>query len=587
MTHARSGYVRGLPSQLVLGLALISIALAQETQPAANTPPVANKETAEMSLHDTPATFKTRVNLVMVPVIVRDRQGHAIGDLKQDDFLLLDKGKPQTISKFSVEKPGISIVRQLRTPEGNPAETPEEKVAAAAMPDRFIAYLFDDIHLAFGDLAQARDAVDRSLKTSLKPNERAAIFSTSGQTTIEFTDDRIQLHDTLMRLRPRPIARTAFSNECPTVDYYLADLVQNKNDTMALTALMNETAICQSLNDPKQAEPIVRMAVSRALASGEQETRVALSTLREVVRAISAMPGQRSVILTSPGFLTPTSQQEKNDIIDRAIHANVIISSLDARGLYVVVPGGDISTRTSMIAATAGVRSQYDLASASQQADVLAELAEGTGGSFFHNNNDLDEGLKRVAVAPDYVYMLGFSPQNLKLDGSFHGLKVTLKNRKGFSLQGRRGYYAPKHLLDPTETAKQEIEEALFSREEMNDIPIQLHTQFFKSGEFNAKLAVVARVDLTHLRFRKVDGRNRNDLTVVSALFDRNGNYVQGTNKQVEMRLMDSTLENKQRSAITLRSNFDVTSGSYLVRLVVRDAEGQMMAAQNGAVEIP
>ena len=117
------------------------------------------------------------------------------------------------------------------------------------------------------------------------------------------------------------------------------------------------------------------------------------------------------------------------------------------------------------------------------QSDVMAELAAGTGATFFQNNNDLDAGFARLVSAPEYYYLLAFSPQNLKMDGSFHALKVTLKNVKDVSANARTGYYAPQHLENAIETAKREIEEALFSREEMSDIPVELHTQFFKSGD--------------------------------------------------------------------------------------------------------
>jgi hypothetical protein len=298
------------------------------------------------------------------------------------------------------------------------------------------------------------------------------------------------------------------------------------------------------------------------------------------------MPGQRTVVLLSPGFLTPLAEQDKTDIIDRAIRSNVIINTLDGRGLYAVVPGGDARTASSTQYMPA-LLGQYQTEAAMLEADVLAEIAEGTGGTFFQNSNDLKEGLKRVAAAPEYVYTLGFSPQNLKLDGSFHRLKVTLENGNKLSVRARRGYYVPKHAADPVETAKQEIQEALFSREEMRDLPVELHTQFFKASADSAKVSVLARVDIRQLRFRKSEGLNRNELTVVSALFDRNGNYVTGIEKRVEMRLRDETLETKLRSGITFKTSLDVKPGSYLVRLVVRDTEGQLMSAQNGAVEIP
>ena len=121
----------------------------------------------------------------------------------------------------------------------------------------------------------------------------------------------------------------------------------------------------------------------------------------------------------------------------------------------------------------------------------------------------------------------------------------------------------------------------------MHDIPVGLHVDFFKANDVDAKLTVLAHIDVRQLRFRKVEDRNSDDLTVVSALFDRNGTYLQGKQRTLEMRLKDETLQNKLGSGITLKANFDVKPGSYLVRLVVRDKEGQLMSAQNGAVEIP
>jgi VWFA-related protein len=550
---------------------------------AAQAPP---QNPAEMATREEPATFKARVNLVLVPVVVRDRQGRALGSLKQEDFQLFDKGKPQIISKFSIEKSGGQAARAAQTPEANAAGKSQEPAVPADMPERFVAYLFDDVHLAFGDLARVRDAAGRHMSASLQPTDRAAIYSTSGQTILEFTDDRDKLRETLLRLQPRSIARSRVM-ECPDVSYYLADMIQNKNDPMALQAATLETMACMQMDSSQRsaAEQMARSAAQRALSSGDQETRTALRVLMDVVRRMSAMPGQRTIILASPGFLTPELQQEKTDILDRAIHSNVIVNSLDARGLY--TDSTYDASRPTISLGASRIKAQYERDADRAQADVLNELASGTGGAFFQNNNDLDEGFRRLAVAPEYFYVLGFSPQNLKLDGSFHALKVALKPQGDVSLSARRGYYAPKHLSDAVETAKREIEEALFSREEMRDIPVELHTQFFKSTAQDARIALLVRVDVRHLRFRKEDGRNRNDLTVVSGLFDRNGNYVIGNQKRIEMRLRDETLENRLGSGLAVRTSFDVKPGSYMIRLVVRDDEGQLMAAENGAVEIP
>jgi uncharacterized protein (DUF2141 family) len=84
-----------------------------------------------------------------------------------------------------------------------------------------------------------------------------------------------------------------------------------------------------------------------------------------------------------------------------------------------------------------------------------------------------------------------------------------------------------------------------------------------------------------------VDGRNRDTLTIVSGVFDRNGNLIHGTEKTVDMKLKDETLATRVASGIAVKSSFDLIPGKYVVRVVVRDSEGQMMAARNGVVDIP
>ncbi len=589
-------HVRGAASALLL---LGAIACAQTTQ---NTPPqnTAPQNTAEMTSHDAPATFSTKVNLVMVPVVVRDGKGKAIGTLQKEDFQLFDKGKPQVISKFSVEKAGeVVIPAEVATDEAA-IDKPDKSTAAAPIAQRFVVYLFDDVHTNSADLMQARNAADRHLTETLEPSTRAAIFTTSGQGNVDFTDDRVKLHEALLRLMARPTMGPPGS-ECPDLSYYMADLIQDKNDTTALQAAAAEVqATCdppppgpQTQATIQQAEQIAE-SVSRATAShivslGERDTRLAFTVLEAAIRRLAAAPGDRNLIFVSAGFfLTDELRQEETDIMDRAIRANVRISSLNARGLYTVIPGGDASVSGS--AGGPGVmtlKARYQSQSAIAEEGIMEELADATGGRYFHNNNDLKAGFAEVAAAPEFVYVLGFSPQNLKLDGAYHALKVTLKMPHGLDLQARRGYYAPKHLPNPEEDAKREIQEALFSRDELQDIPVELHLQFFKSSDVAAKVAVLARVNVKNLRFRKTDGRNNDNLTILSGVFDRNGNYITGMQKVVEMHLQDATLERVLNSGITVRTNFDVAPGSYVIRLVVRDSEGQTMAARNGVVEIP
>ncbi len=554
--------------------------------------------TAEMKQSDTPVTFSTAVNLVLVPVVVRDAKGKVVGDLTKDDFQLFDKGKPQTIVRFSIDKveaPPIVPDTSIETDaDGNPRQKPPGTPVSQAVAQRFVAWLYDDIHLSFADLAQTRVAAIKMLSESFEPGTRAAIFTTSGRTVLDFTDDREKLKETLNLIRPSPTAAEGPA-QCPDISYYQADQLINQSDTQALQAGEAEYVACNpppngtsTAQAMTQAEPIVRAMAMSELSVGNNDTKINLSVLTQVVRRMAVMPGSRSIVMVSPGFhLTTDHRTDETDVIDRAIRANVTINSLDARGVYAIVPGGTADTAGGVSSFASNIKLQYQIASATSDGDVLAEFASATGGSFIQNSNDYLGGFKRIAAQPEFIYVLGFAPQNLKLDGSYRTLKVTLKNGAGMQIQARRGYFVRKHSDDAAEQAKEEVKEAFFSRDEVRDIPVELHTQFFKTDEYNAKVSIVARVNIKHLHYRKADGRNYDTLTMVGGVFDRNGNYVAGAQKTVDMKLKDQTLEAIPEEGITVRTALDVKSGSYIVRLVVRDSEGQVMSAQNSALEIP
>ena len=569
----------------------------------------AQESAPEIAAHDQPATFQSRVNLVLVPVVVRDAKGGAIGNLKKQDFQLFDKGKRQEITKFQVEKSGEQTVEAKPLHSDSPLESSSAPQPATAEPiaNHFIAYLFDDVHMKFADLARVRDAAGRNMD-GLLPTDRAAIVTTSGQDVVDFTADRAKLHDALLKLRPRPVT-SAGAQKCPDVSYYMADLIENKegglppvtvtdpttgvatiNLQTALGVATLETSLCMSL--PPQAYStalsLAQSAAGQALADGIHESRLALIVLKDAVRRISVMPGQRVIILASPGFLVVDElRPEELEVVDRAVRSNVVISSLDARGLYTEDPAGDIADRQydqNVTRAKFAYQQQENIA----VADPLAEMAAGTGGTFIQNTNDFDAGFRRLASAPEYIYLLGFSPDNLKSDGSFHKLAVKLTAPSKLNLQARRGYFAPRRDQDQMEAAKQEVEDAVFSRDEIHDLNVDLHTQFFKSGDSDAKLTVIAGISLKQVPLRKEAGRNRDDLTVISAVFDNDGNFISGVTKTVELRLKDETMQKlADGRAITLRTPFDVPPGKYVVRLVVRDAEGQLMSAENSVVEIP
>lgn len=566
----------------------------QSTSPTAPTatPPAPSSDSGpEMTTHESSTALKVPVNLVLVRVVIRDSAGHPVGNLKKEDFQLFDNRKQQAISHFIMDTPAVAAP-PASTSATSALGTAPPPAAPFVRPARYVALLFDDVHSSMSELIQSRNAADRYLSSSTQASDRIALYTISGLGQVDFTDERAKLHDALMHLQVRNVGTTdaTGANDCPVEDFYEADQIANQSDSTALAVATADALLCAFNSDPRMeatAQGLATAEAFRVVAAGELQTQYTFRRLEEVVRRMTSLPGTRSVVLVSPGFLIIRHEGDLVDLIDRAARANVLVNTLDARGLYTPDMGDDVSQRQTGDILGAPYRAQYHLTTQQLQSNVLEELADGTGASYFHNNNDLAEGFRIVAQSPEYSYLLGFSPVNLKNDGNYHALKVALVTKEKYNIQARRGYYAPKHSADPSQLAKQQIEEAVFSQEELHDIPANLRTQYYKVDAENAKLAVLAHVDIGHLRFRKENDRNRDDLTVVSAIFDRNGSYVTGNEKVLEMRLRDATLVKLERSGVTLKTSFDVKPGDYVVRLVVRDSEAAQLAAENTTVQIP
>jgi VWFA-related protein len=477
----------------------------------------------------------------------------------------------------------------------------------------------------------------------LDPNTRAGVFTTSGRFTQVFTDDAAKLHDALNRIQPWTSIN---DKECLQISYYIADYLINwehslspfgivglssssgppggssssssggSSATQSSTSLtqvsplaeelLTEAAVCLNVQPPPPADPTAARylwtTANNVLIYGQEETNSGLTVLKDLIAKMSALPGSRNIILVSPGFIMSAEHRNaENDILEKAIRASVVINSLDIRGVYTPLRsrsydteyGGNFGgpTNGGFGALLYQERERANKAEVDQASNVLAELAYGTGGTV-HNDNDFEGGLKQLAARPEYVYVLGFSPDNLKNDGSYHALKVKLREPAKLDLEARRGYWAPNHAADPAEEAKEELKETLFSRDQIADIPLDVHAEFFKPGgagsEVNKpQISVVARLDAKALRFRKAAQRNDDTLTVVTGLFDQNGNYISGIERVVELSLRDKSLEMLENLGISVQQSFSVTPGRYIVRVVVKDGEGRTTAARNTGIEVP
>src|SRR6185437_10739190 len=272
-----------------------------------------------------------------------------------------------------------------------------------------------------------RDAARRRIDSGTSSVDRTAIYTISGKPMQDFTSDQEKLHSALAAISIGRASATKSNrgNSCPPMTYYVADQIYNKADKDALGIAARKAMACAQLA-PNQSDIAIGMAKQAARETffyGSLDTQASLETLRNLVGKMATMAGQRTIVLVSAGFLVPDERREEQTaLIERAIRSNVVISALDARGLYTYSDplGYGIYTKLETIV----------------QGEEMATIAEGTGGAFFHNSNNYDEGISRTAAAPEYLYVLGFSPLDLKTDGKYHNLKVTLKSSGQPALRG-------------------------------------------------------------------------------------------------------------------------------------------------------
>ncbi len=230
---------------------------------------------------------------------------------------------------------------------------------------------------------------------------------------------------------------------------------------------------------------------------------------------------------------------------------------------------------------------------------VLADVAQGTGGVFFNNSNDLKAGFGALFGSSVY-YVLAFAPKDSKPDGKFHTLKVALvENQKGFTIQARRGYFAFDNEVEGGTQVKQfrnsdiapqlpqQIQQAILSQTDFAQLPVELNTKVAEGQGDMHELSLFSRLDAKVLKFHKEGDHNLNTITFVFAIFDQKQSLIEAQQRRAKLSVLDNQMPDLFKLGVFVNLTFQLKPGTYWVREVVTDSEENKMTALSRSVTVP
>jgi VWFA-related protein len=532
-----------------------------------------------------PVTLRTEVDLVEVPVVVRDGQHRAVAGLTKDDFEIYDAGKKQAITAFSVQR----FTSPMDAGGGAKAALFPAAAADAAGPkgetrSRFVALCFDDLNIDAAALKPAKAAAERFVKTGLAPGDRVAVVTTAQPRDAEFTGDVPGLVERIANVTSNRRFSEDASPQCPRIRPYEAYLIVNHLDNQVLEAKVAEYQACGG-RVPRPQDTVTSMAQG-VWQYALMNSRNTLRVVDGLVAGMAKLPGERMILLTSAGFLTGDLEADEDLLMAKALHAEVVIDTLDARGLYTVSPGDDASDspppgrvprRAQIVEAQSPGRQEE------AKDDGMAALAAGTGGTFYHNSNDLVRGFRELGMAPETMYVLGFAPSGGAANGRFHSLKVRLAAGKRYSLQARLGYTAS----SPNAAARLSPPSRLDSEVTASDTIADLPAEFkWEQRPGPPGITMVAHLDIARLHFETRQSRRHQKLTLVGVLLDARGGVVTGKRSELDLNFTEATFAQLAKTGVLVSLTIPAPPGSYSVRALVEDALESKLTAAGGAVEI-
>ncbi len=534
-----------------------------------------------------PPVFRSGVNLVLVDVIVRDKNGTAVKGLTAADFELTEDGVRQQIVTFAFEEitanaaavasaPTLTaaatanVVRPTgaAAPATAPAPTPVTPQAPLTSEDvaghRLITLLFDTSSMQPEDVQKAADSAVKWVDGQMTSADLVAVASigSSLQVLTDFTSSKEQVHSVL----------AAFSAAEGTA-FAAVDSSTAATDEAAANATEDTAAVDASAQELDTFNNDVRLR--------------ALKTLAEALKPIQQ---KKAIIYFSSGMQRSgtDNQVELRAAVNAAVRANVAIYPVDSRGLQAIVPGGSArqGSRGGVSAFSGrGVASQFTQLAAQQE--TLTTLASDTGGTAFTDTNDFGEAFTKVARDISSYYILGFASTNPSKDGRFRRISVRLKSKSAMKVEAREGYYADR---DFTHTAKGDrevmLQEQLTMQIPATDVPLFVTAGWFRLAADKYYVPVSLAVPGTAVPRQKDKGTpDKVTLDVAGFIRDERG-FPVGRIRDT-LTVPPASADGLAAKQVLYQTGVTLPPGRFSVKIVVRENSTGQMGTFETPVVVP
>ena len=525
----------------ILVAALGAALAAQQPAPAPQTP-----------ADQPPVTFRVEVNYVEVDAFVTDGQGNPVSDLTANDFDVLEDGKAQKVSAFSLVN--IPIERAERPLfAGKPIEPDVQ--TNEHLEGRIYLLVLDDVHTDFTRTPRVKAAARRFIEQNFGTNDLAAVVYTGrSDASQDFTNNPrllIQAIDKFngRKLRSATIQRIESARSNPeTGNLEPGDDVDQMDRAFRARSVMN--------NIRKLAE----------FMAGVRGRRKAMLLIGE---------GVDYNIFEATGVLGSTASAvllDTQDAIASATRGNVSIYAIDPRGL--VVGDEDLITQSSTIGDADGRAMQSELRLSQ---DSLRVLASSTGGFAAVNRNDLNGAFDRIVAENSSYYMFGYYSMNERRDGRFRKIEVRVK-RPGLRVRSRNGYFEARGrrpTTTPSTKVSPALAEALGSPLPVNGVPMKVFAAPYKGTAPDAAVAYVAEVDVNNFEFVEKDGTFSETLELVNSATDSKGKVFPGERQLVNLNLKPDTLARAKSRGFRMVNQLSLPPGRYQLRIAAATRGGR------------